>query len=150
LRIALAPSRLSRETGRGAALHDERLWIILRCDFRALAEALDAGANAIAQGEPADEVAAAFDDAAAATNQALRAVVGDAAEESSYKGSVIAALLSTAAHEYEEAVGEKECGCWPSSTSMRTDGSASLANAMALSASFSRRSSVASNTAATD
>jgi hypothetical protein len=71
-----------------------------------LADALEAGANAIAQGKPAGEVTAAFEDAAAATDAALNAVVGDQSENASYKGSVIAALLATSAHEYEEAVGE--------------------------------------------
>jgi hypothetical protein len=72
-----------------------------------LADALEAGADAVAQAKPADEVAAAFEDARSATNDALVAVVGEEAKESSYKGSVIASLLSTAAHEYEEAVGDK-------------------------------------------
>jgi hypothetical protein len=72
-----------------------------------LAAALEAGANAISQDEPEDRVAAAFDEASAATDEALSAVVGDEADESGYRGSVIAALLSTAAHEYEEAVGDK-------------------------------------------
>jgi hypothetical protein len=71
-----------------------------------LADALEAGASAIAQGKPAGEVTAAFEDAAAATDAALNAVVGDQSENASYKGSVIAALLATSAHEYEEAVGE--------------------------------------------
>jgi hypothetical protein len=70
-----------------------------------LAGALEAGADAIAQGKPAAEVAAAFDDAAAATNEALSAVVGDQSDETSYRGSVITALLATSAHEYEEAIG---------------------------------------------
>ena len=70
-----------------------------------LAGALEAGANAIADGKPVDEVAAAFEDAAATTDDALTAVVGDQSEDASYTGSVIAALLTTSAHEYEEAVG---------------------------------------------
>jgi hypothetical protein len=70
-----------------------------------LAGALEAGADAIAQGKPAAEVAVAFDDAAAATNEALSAVVGDQSDETSYRGSVITALLATSAHEYEEAIG---------------------------------------------
>ena len=70
-----------------------------------LAGALEAGANAIAEGNTPDEVGAAFEDAAAATDDALTTVVGDQSEDASYKGSVIAALLSTSAHEYEEAVG---------------------------------------------
>ena len=70
-----------------------------------LAKALEAGANAIAEGAPAEEVSTAFEDAADLTDEALMAVVGDAADDASFKGSVIAALLSTAGHEYEEAVG---------------------------------------------
>jgi hypothetical protein len=72
-----------------------------------LATALEAGADAIAGGKPVGDVAAAFEDAAAATDEALTAVVGDQSEEASYRGSVIAALLTTSAHEYEEAVGDK-------------------------------------------
>jgi hypothetical protein len=70
-----------------------------------LAAALEDGANAIAERQSAHKVAATFDDAATATKEALTAVVGGQAEDASYRGSVIAALLSTAAHEYEEAVG---------------------------------------------
>jgi hypothetical protein len=70
-----------------------------------LATTLEAGATAIAEGNPVDEVAAAFEDAAATTDEALTAVVGDRSEEASYQGSVIAALLATSGHEYEEAGG---------------------------------------------
>ena len=70
-----------------------------------LATALEEGANAIADGASVEEVSAAFGDAAALTDEALAAVVGDAADDAFFKGSVIAALLSTAGHEYEEAVG---------------------------------------------
>ncbi len=72
-----------------------------------LAAALEEGAGAIAAEEPADQVATAFAEAAAVTDRALTVVVGAASEGPSYKGSVIAALLATAAHEYEEAVGNK-------------------------------------------
>jgi hypothetical protein len=70
-----------------------------------LATAVEEGADVIAKGQPAGELASAFHDAATATYEALTAVVGDQADDASYKGSVIAALLSTAAHEYDEAVG---------------------------------------------
>ena len=70
-----------------------------------LATSLEAGRSAVTDGRPADEVAAAYEETATLTQDALGAVVGDEADESSYKGSVISALLSTAAHEYEEAVG---------------------------------------------
>lgn len=70
-----------------------------------LASSLEEGLSAVAEGRPAEEVAAAFDETAALTQDALTSVVGDQAEEPSYKGSVISALLSTAGHEYEEAVG---------------------------------------------
>jgi hypothetical protein len=70
-----------------------------------LAAVLEDGANAVASGGPADEVSAAYEEAAGVTEDALASVVGDSAEEPSYKGSVISALLSTAAHEYEEAIG---------------------------------------------
>jgi hypothetical protein len=70
-----------------------------------LATSLEDGLNAVTEGRPADEVAAAYEETAALTQDALSAVVGDEATESSYRGSVISALLATAAHEYEEAVG---------------------------------------------
>lgn len=70
-----------------------------------LAAALEEGATAIAQEKSPEEVEAAFDDAASATDEALATVVGADSDEPSYKGSVIAALLSTAGREYEEAVG---------------------------------------------
>jgi hypothetical protein len=73
-----------------------------------LAAALGEGLSAVTEGRPADEVSAAYDEAATLTQEALTAVVGDQAGESSYKGSVISSLLSTAAHEYEEAVGDNK------------------------------------------
>lgn len=69
-----------------------------------LAASLQAGVDAIAAAEPADAVAAAFDDAAAATEEALAGVAGADASSPAFRGSVIALLLATAAHEYEEAV----------------------------------------------
>ena len=70
-----------------------------------LSTALEEGLTAVSDGRPFEEVAAAYEQAATLTDDALTAVVGGQADESSYKGSVISALLSTAAHEYEEAVG---------------------------------------------
>ncbi len=70
-----------------------------------LAASLEDGLSAVNEGRLAEEVAAAYEETAALTEEALAAVVGDGSDESSYKGSVISALLSTAAHEYEEAVG---------------------------------------------
>ena len=70
-----------------------------------LTAVLQEGLDAVTDGRPAKDVAASFQEAAKLTQDALTAVVGDQADESSYKGSVISALLSTAAHEYEEAVG---------------------------------------------
>ncbi len=72
-----------------------------------LATALRAGAGVISEGRPASAVAAAYGEAAALTEEALGAVVGPQATSSSYRGSVIAALLATAGHEYEEAVGDE-------------------------------------------
>lgn len=69
-----------------------------------LATSLEAGLSAVMDGRPYEEVAAAFEETATLTQDALAAVVGDESGESSFKGSVISALLSTAAHEYEEAV----------------------------------------------
>lgn len=69
-----------------------------------LAAQLNAGAQAVAAGAPAEELAAIYDDVAATTRRAEEAVAGDAVTEPSYKGSVVAALLATAGHEYEEAV----------------------------------------------
>jgi hypothetical protein len=70
-----------------------------------LTDRLEAGAEAIAQGASAEDLAAAYDAAADITLRAEEAVAGELVTESSYKGSVIAALLATAGHEYEEAVG---------------------------------------------
>lgn len=72
-----------------------------------LAAALEEGVTAVTSGAPVEEVAAAHNEAAALTQEALVAVVGEEASTSSYRGSVIAALLATAAHEYEEAVGDE-------------------------------------------
>ena len=72
-----------------------------------LESALDAVADGVAQGAPVEDLQASIEDAAAVTQEVLGAVVGEDADTPSFKGSVIAALLATAAHEYEEAVGDK-------------------------------------------
>ena len=70
-----------------------------------LEEALQAGASTVADRRPPDELARVFDTAASVTHRAEEAVV-DGSEEPAYRGSVVAALLTTAGHEYEEAVGK--------------------------------------------
>lgn len=72
----------------------------------ALQTALEQGLTAVTEGQPATEVEGAYQEAAAVTERALASVVGEEAASASFKGSVIAALLGTAAHEYEEAVGD--------------------------------------------
>jgi hypothetical protein len=72
----------------------------------ALSTALEKGVTAVSEDKPVAEVEAAFGEAAAITEQALNSVVGPDADAPAYRGSVIAALLGTAAHEYEEAVGD--------------------------------------------
>lgn len=73
-----------------------------------LAVALEEGLEAVKKGRPVEEIATAYDQAAELTQDALNSVVGEQAAESSYQGSVISALLATAAHEYDEAVGKVE------------------------------------------
>lgn len=58
----------------------------------------------IEEGAGKADVAAATEATAELTFDAQEAVVGEATATSAYTGSVIAALLGTAAHEYEEAV----------------------------------------------
>jgi hypothetical protein len=70
-----------------------------------LEDALRAGPQAVADGVEPDRLRSIFARAARAVSKVERAVVGDAGESASYRGSVIASLLTTAAHEYEEAVG---------------------------------------------
>ncbi|MDQ3953995.1 MAG: hypothetical protein M3285_00400 [Actinomycetota bacterium] len=72
----------------------------------ALATALEQGLTAVTEDKPVAEVEAAYDEAAAITERALSSVVGEDAASPSFRGSVIAALLGTAGHEYEEAVGD--------------------------------------------
>ena len=71
-----------------------------------LTTVLDRGPEAIAKEASADELAAIYEEAAVVTEAAADHLVGDDASTPSYRGSVIAALLSTAAHEYDEAVGD--------------------------------------------
>ncbi len=66
----------------------------------ALQDAVDAAESAA---DPA-EVQAAVDEAAAVTREAEAELLGPDATSPAYRGSVVAALLKTAAHEYEEAV----------------------------------------------
>ena len=56
--------------------------------------------------QPASEVQAALDAATRATATAEREAMGETANSDAYRGSLIARLLSTAAHEYEEAVAD--------------------------------------------
>jgi hypothetical protein len=70
-----------------------------------LEKALADGAGAIAQGATPAELEAAYSRAAELTDFALDEVVGPDASDTSYRASVIASLLVTAGHEYEEAVG---------------------------------------------
>ena len=76
-------------------------------DATALEAALGAAVAAVEQGD-----ATALDTALAAANDqvdmAERMLVGDAASDPAYVGSVIASLLSTAGHEYEEGVADGE------------------------------------------
>lgn len=72
-----------------------------------LSDQLAAGARAIADGASVDELTAIYEEAASTTRRAEEAVIGGSASEPAYRGSVIAALLATAGHEYEEAVGDR-------------------------------------------
>jgi hypothetical protein len=70
-----------------------------------LEDALQAGASAVADRRPPEELARIYERAASVTHRAEEAVV-DGSEDPAYGGSVVAALLTTAGHEYEEAVGK--------------------------------------------
>jgi hypothetical protein len=70
-----------------------------------LQEALEDAEAAVAEGRPQAVVETAFDHVAHFSDAAALAVVGDRSSDPAYQGSVIAALLGTAGHEYEEAVG---------------------------------------------
>jgi hypothetical protein len=69
-----------------------------------LRRALEGVTAAVSTGRAGADVEAAVQVAAEAVRRAERAVVGDLADAVSYRGSVVAALLGAAAHEYEEAV----------------------------------------------
>jgi hypothetical protein len=71
-----------------------------------LTTVLDRGPAAIAQKASAKELAAIYEETAVVTEAVADTLVGDDADTASFRGSVIASLLSTAAHEYDEAVGD--------------------------------------------
>jgi hypothetical protein len=68
-----------------------------------LESALQTGVSAIQDDVSAQDLARSYERAAAATRRAEDAVVEDS-DDAAYRGSVVAALLSTAGHEYDEAV----------------------------------------------
>ena len=70
-----------------------------------LAKVLNFSLDAIEERAPASDLRSIYANAARVTEEAAHVVVGEAASSSSYRGSVVAALLATAAHEYEEAAG---------------------------------------------
>ncbi|MDQ3964039.1 MAG: hypothetical protein M3277_09060 [Actinomycetota bacterium] len=70
----------------------------------ALATALEDVRIAVQQKAEASEISDAMDEVRALTFEAATALAGEDAKSSAYRGSVIAALLKTAAHEFEEAV----------------------------------------------
>ena len=70
----------------------------------ALTRSLQRVAAAVNAGQPATKVEESVDAAARATLTAERQVVGETADSEAYRGSVIASIVSTAAHEYEEAL----------------------------------------------
>lgn len=73
-------------------------------DVAALDEAFNNLAAAVAEGVDAGDVGEAVGEIEAATLEATDAVSEGTSEEPSFDGSVIASLLSDAAHEYAEAV----------------------------------------------
>jgi hypothetical protein len=70
-----------------------------------LADVLQEGASAIADRKPPRELARIYQRAASLTHRAEDAVV-ERSGDPAYQGSVVAALLRTAGHEYDEALGE--------------------------------------------
>lgn len=68
-------------------------------------DALEDAVTVVEGGSPDPAVETAFEHVTHLAGLAEDAVVGAEAGDPAYKGSVIAALLGTAAHEYEEAVG---------------------------------------------
>jgi hypothetical protein len=73
-----------------------------------LRETLERAVTAVRDGAPAEEVEAAYDEALDALTGAEAAVIGEAASSDAYVGSVVAGLLATAGHEYEEAAPQGE------------------------------------------
>jgi hypothetical protein len=73
-------------------------------DVGAIEEALQAYRDAVQAPAPAEESRTLMEDATAVLDETERTVVGGAYQDEAYRGSVIAALLATAAHEYEESV----------------------------------------------
>ena len=67
-----------------------------------LTSSVEESVAAVEKGE-ADEASTAFERAAAAARHAESEFLGDTAGTPDYRGSVVGALLATAAHEYEEA-----------------------------------------------
>jgi len=74
-------------------------------DAAAFEASLAAVEAAVTEGAPVGDLRKAIDDAIAETDVALDALVEDA-EDPAFVGSVVAALLNTVAHEYDEAVGD--------------------------------------------
>jgi hypothetical protein len=64
---------------------------------------LDEAAEAVADRVRVSEVETLYDKTAAATASALESAVDDLASDPAYQASVVASLLTTARHEYEEA-----------------------------------------------
>jgi hypothetical protein len=77
-------------------------------DATALETALGATVAAVDQGGDATALDAALGAANEQIDAAERSLVGDRASDPAYVGSVIASLLGTAAHEYEEGVADGE------------------------------------------
>jgi hypothetical protein len=69
-----------------------------------LSSGLTAVQTAIEDGEPAGSVADSIESVKSTTEEAATALAGDDATSSQYIGSVTSVLISTAAHEYEEAI----------------------------------------------
>jgi hypothetical protein len=75
-------------------------------DAEELEGLLDESAKAVADRVPVSHVESLYDSAASATESALQSAVGERAADPAYQASVVASLLTTAAHEYEEAAPE--------------------------------------------
>jgi hypothetical protein len=72
----------------------------------ALKQRLASVAKVFADGEPADRIKAAIEDAAMAVERAEAAVIGDARSTVAYRASVVGSLLLASAGEYAEAVAD--------------------------------------------